>query len=373
MPSSCEAAVSSSEKTPASQVHGGSSFLSSTLAQARTVAVPYLQLMRLDRPNGYWYFWFPHVFGTLVVAIEQRSPLTQLLEVNLILLWGVLLMRGASCTWNDTVDMDFDRKVSRCRDRPLARGAVSVAQAHTFTFIQTVLSLATLRFLPPLCLLYSIPAITGWFLYPLTKRITYYPQIVLGFPMAWGVYMGGVSMGGDPLNLGPFMEATSTFRLGHMSFERLPGAIGEIQINRSLAAFYLANVLWTLLYELVYSHQDAAEDEAAGVHNLVLLYMDRNASSPSERYRMMPLLVRIAVGQALCLVVAGAFGGLSFVYSTVAVAGSSAALAATLGRVHLEQPESCAWFFKVGNIRYTGGAILCGLIAEYLFRSTYHS
>ncbi|KAK5634979.1 hypothetical protein RRF57_010691 [Xylaria bambusicola] len=145
---------------------------------------PYIQLMRLDRPSGYWYFWYPHVYGTLWAAISRRSSLDELLSVNLILLWGVLIVRGATCTWNDTVDVDFDRKVSRCRTRPLARGAISVTQANLFTAAQTLASLTTLVALPRLCTVYAAPAVLGWFCYPLAKRITYYPQVVLGFPMA---------------------------------------------------------------------------------------------------------------------------------------------------------------------------------------------
>ncbi|TAQ84274.1 hypothetical protein B7494_g7402 [Chlorociboria aeruginascens] len=338
----------------------------SWLSSLPDAVVPYLQLMRLDRPNGYWYFWFPHAFGTLLAAIKQRSSLQELLLSNLILLWGILIMRGATCTWNDTVDVEFDRKVSRCRNRPLARKALSVTQANLFTAAQTLVSLATLAFLPPLCAVYAVPGVVGWFCYPLAKRFTYYPQVVLGFPMAWGIYMGAASMGADPLHFAPLLEAlTSVIKLQALDADMIIRALLQLRVDWPMATFYAANVVWTLLYELIYSHQDAAEDIAAGVKNLVLLYSNPDAPTLQERFGTMPLLCRLACAQVLLLSAAGSLGGFGFLYSTGAVAGTAAALATMLSRVRLENPESCAWWFKVGNAKYAGGFMVIGLAAEY--------
>ncbi|KAJ8132320.1 hypothetical protein O1611_g1307 [Lasiodiplodia mahajangana] len=335
--------------------------------------IPYLQLMRLDRPNGYWYFWYPHVFGTLWAAIQQRSQPHELLVVNAILLWAVLVMRGATCTWNDIVDVDFDRQVSRCRNRPLARGAISMTSATIFTMTQTLASVGTLLLLPRLCRLYAVPAVVGWFCYPLAKRVTYYPQVVLGFPMAWGIYMGAASMGADPLNLTPLLHTLSTMRVDQSSetWELSPilASLCEARIDWPIACFYLANVIWTLLYELVYSHQDATEDTAAGVKNLVLLYTNTDAKTPSERFGTLPLLVRLATAQVVLLAMAGSLGGFAVGYTTIAIAGTAATLATMLSRVRLYEPESCAWWFKVGNAQYAGCAMAVGLVAEYASRS----
>ncbi|KAI1762790.1 UbiA prenyltransferase [Hypoxylon sp. FL1150] len=334
---------------------------------------PYLQLMRLDRPNGYWYFWYPHVFGSLLAAIQQRSRPQDLILVNMVLLWGVLILRGATCTWNDTVDIDFDRKVSRCRSRPLARGAISIKQANLFTAAQTLVSLATLRLLPPLCTAYAVPAVVGWFCYPLAKRVTYYPQVVLGFPMAWGVYMGAASMGMDPLHFAPIINIlTKIVRRESVDASVISPTLSVLQEERidwSITAFYAANVVWTLLYELVYSHQDAAEDTEAGVKNLVLLYANPNSKTPGMRFGTLPLLCRLAAVQVLLLAAAGTLSGFGLGYSAVAVGGTSAALTMMLSRVRLEEPESCAWWFKVGNAKYAGRAMMVGLAVEYIGRT----
>ncbi|OTB04429.1 hypothetical protein M426DRAFT_22829 [Hypoxylon sp. CI-4A] len=335
--------------------------------------IPYLQLMRLDRPNGYWYFWYPHAFGALWAAIQQRSQPLEFLLVNLILFWGVLIMRGATCTWNDTADVEYDRKVSRCRNRPLARGAISIMQANFFTAAQTLASLATLTLLPPLCMVYAAPAVVGWFCYPLAKRGTYYPQVVLGFPMAWGVYMGAASMGADPLHLAPLLDTLMTMarrESPETSWQFLIlGALQEMQIDWPIAAFYGANVVWTLLYELIYSHQDAAEDTAAGVKNLVLLYANPAAATPEERFGTMSLLRPLAFIQVFFLATAGTLAGFGLGYNAMVVGGTTAALATMLSRVRLEEPESCAWWFKVGNIQYAGAAMMVGLAIEYVPRA----
>jgi 4-hydroxybenzoate polyprenyltransferase len=323
--------------------------------------IPYLQLMRLDRYNGYWYFWLPHFYGTLIAAKELQSSPIEFLQINAILIWGNLIMRGATCTWNDTVDAPFDRQVSRCKNRPVARGAVSVWQAHTFTAVQTLLSMATLCLLPPLCVLYAIPAVIGWFCYPLAKRVTYYPQVVLGFPMAWGIFMGAASMGADPLNLQPLLDSLT--RVGESNWV---AALVEIKINSPAAcAIYGANVIWTLLYELIYSHQDAPEDIAAGVKNLVLLYAD--TTGPEIRFTTMDLLVKLGIAQILLLAAAGPLGAGNAIYYTGTVAGAAAATAIVLSKVRLTVASDCAWWFKVGCCFSTGGAMASGLLGEYLF------
>ncbi|KAL6715994.1 hypothetical protein ACLMJK_006956 [Lecanora helva] len=299
--------------------------------------IPYVQLMRLDRPHGLWYFFLPHLFGATQAAIHLRTPPTALLTTSLIVFIGTIIMRGATCTWNDTVDAPFDRQVVRTRDRPVARGAVSPFAANIFTAVQTILSLAILLNLPSICRMYALPPIIGWILYPLAKRVTYYPQVVLGFPMAWGVFMGSAAMGSDPLQL---------FRAE---------AHGQNQPTMFVGAFYAANVLWTLFYEIIYSHQDASEDTKAGVKNIVLLYQGHTK----------PLLMKLAMAQVFFLVLAGYLGQAGFMYWICTVLGTTVTSAIILMKVRLDVPEDCAWWFKNGCCRFTGGAMMAGLLGDY--------
>ena len=300
--------------------------------------VPFAELMRLDRPNGFWYFYLPHLYGTLHAATHLRSSVITLVQTNMMLVLGTIVMRGATCTWNDTLDAPFDRRVPRTRNRPIARGAVSSLTAHAFTLLQSLLSLAILTLLPPLSFRYAIPAIAGWALYPLAKRVTYYPQVVLGFPMAWGVFMGSAAMDTDPLNLS-----------GNLSHISVQGP------RLSLCAFYAANVLWTLLYEIIYSHQDAAYDTKAGVKNIVILYQGHTK----------PLLVKLAIGQVILLASAGWLGDAGVFYWTFTVFADAVTLGVIIRKVKLDVPDDCAWWFRFGCCGFTGGTLAVGMLLEY--------
>lgn len=350
----------------------------SIFSRLKAVTLPYFQLMRLDRPNGYWYFWIPHVCGTLLASIQTHAPPLALLRTNGLLLGSVLIMRGATCTWNDSCDADYDRRVSRCRTRPIARGAVSRTQANLFALAQTALCVAVLAVvMPPLCALYAVPGALGWLVYPLAKRVTYYPQVVLGVPMAWGVVMGAAAMGADPLRLAPLLRALQALWLrwadeeassssSVMVGDQFRSALAQVSPDPATAALYVANVLWTLCYELVYSHQDAPEDAAAGVKNLIQLYYNPSPDvPPAERFSTKPLLAKLAMGVVICLAITGRLSQLGLVWEVLGVAGCAAGLGVMIATVRLEQPESCAWWFKVGNVRYVGGGMVGGLVGAY--------
>jgi len=298
--------------------------------------VPYIQLMRLERPNGFYYFYLPHLFGTLHASTLLKSSVSNLLLTNAVIFFATIVMRGATCTWNDIVDAPFDRLVPRCRNRPLARRAVSLPAALTFMATQSIIAFGFFYLLPRACIPYAIPAIIGWVLYPLAKRVTYYPQVVLGFPMAWGVLMGEVAMGLDPL--------------GIVETDTVSG------ISYSTICLYMANVLWTLFYEIIYSHQDAKYDRQAGVKNIVLLYDGH----------MKPLLAKLAVGQVVFLLLAGISGSAGLLYFAGSVIGVALTLGTIILKVKLDVPENCLWWFKTGCCWSTGGAMLAGLLADYV-------
>ncbi|KAL8748941.1 MAG: hypothetical protein Q9199_007982 [Rusavskia elegans] len=151
-----------------------------------TACVPYAELMRLEKPAGLYAFYFPYIIGICYAACMRDSPppLEHMLSLaGLFLVWCVIL-RGAACTWNDNTDQEFDRKVLRCRHRPIARGAVSTAQGHLFTAALGLAGVPILLNLPAGCTYHALPVTILFMLYPFAKRVTYYPQVVLGFPFA---------------------------------------------------------------------------------------------------------------------------------------------------------------------------------------------
>ena len=105
-----------------------------------------------------------------------------LLTASIQFFFGTIIMRGAACTWNDTHDRVYDRLVARTRLRPVARGAISPFQAHVFTAAQSIVGLLLLSSMPFQVSYYSLPVIAILGLYPFAKRVTHYPQVILGSP-----------------------------------------------------------------------------------------------------------------------------------------------------------------------------------------------
>lgn len=148
-------------------------------------------------------------------------------------------MRGAGCTLNDIFDRDFDAQVERTKDRPLACGRVSVKKAWIFLGIQLFLSALfalTLRWQTLLAALLSLGLVA---LYPFAKRVTYFPQVLLGFVFNWGVFLGA-------------LEATGTLTV-------------------QVFLVYGFGILWTVLYDTVYAFQDFKDDAHAGVKSLTFV------------------------------------------------------------------------------------------------------
>lgn len=309
------------------------------LSHLPTSWVPFAQLMRLEKPTGFYYFYFPHLFGTLQAATLLKAGLPHLLRANLIFAVGTIFLRGAACTWNDAIDAPFDRLVVRCRNRPVARRAISPLVAYVFTAVQSLIAFALLSQLPPICFLYSLPAVAMWAFYPLAKRVTDYPQAVLGFAMAWGVIMGEIAMGVDLFNLECIKARTG------LPTASLKGAIG---------CLFAANVTWPLVYDTIYGHQDAKDDAKAGVKNIVL----------ACRGNTMPLLAKMIIMQTLFLAMAGLLTGAGLMYFLLSVIGAAITMTVMVSSVDFDSPPSCLWWFQKG-CWLTGGTIASGLYLEY--------
>lgn len=156
--------------------------------------VPYAELMRLNKPVGTLNIYFPYLFGSLFAACARYPFVTPLsiLSANLKLFPMAFLLRSAGCTWNDLVDRDLDRKVARCRLRPIARYAISPRSGFIFYVIQMLVWLAILLQTDAPTISYAFSGVLMGHLYPFAKRFTYYPQVVLGFTLSWGILVGCV-------------------------------------------------------------------------------------------------------------------------------------------------------------------------------------
>lgn len=294
--------------------------------------VPYGQLMRLDRPAGFYAFYFPYVTGTLFAAcISSEVPDPAVIAGLLALLLPFnILLRGAACAWNDNVDQEFDRQVERCRHRPVARRAVSTLNTHIFTAALLLAGYPFLTLLPAACTPHMAISVVLFFVYALMKRITFYPQVFLGFPFAWAILFCVAALGMDPF--------------------------GEEHAAPTLALF-AANVFWTITYDTIYAHQDITDDEKAGVKSMALRFRSSTKlmGAVSSAFQVASL--------ALC----GSWAGFGPAYFIGTVGGVAAAMTLYIYSVDLKKPESCgAWFHY--QFWIVGAGFAAGLAAEYALR-----
>ena len=281
---------------------------------------PYLRLARLDRPIGSWLLLMP-CWWSLGIAGIRANHLPSLWYVILFFV-GAFAMRGAGCTWNDLVDRNLDGMVERTRSRPIPSGQVTVAQAVIFMAAQGLVGLAVLLQFNRTTVWTGIASFSVIVIYPFMKRITYWPQIVLGLAFSWGALMGW------PATFG---------RLDWPAF-----------------VLYAGSISWVIGYDTIYAHQDREDDLLVGIKSTALLFGARTR----------PMLAAFYVGAVVLIGAAGlmAGGGLIFLLGMIAFA---AHLAWQVVRLDIDDPAHCLMLFKSNR---DAGLILFGaMLLEAVF------
>jgi 4-hydroxybenzoate polyprenyltransferase len=229
---------------------------------------PYLKLARIDRPIGIWLLLLPCWW-----SFALASP-TAATGIGLTILFsiGAIVMRGAGCTVNDIIDRKIDAQVERTRGRPLPSGQVGLFGALAFACLLLAVAFLVLIQLNWLTIGLGVASLVLVGVYPLMKRLTWWPQAFLGLTFNWGAIMAWTA------------------------------ATGEI--GWSAIALYAAGFCWTLVYDTIYAHQDARDDAQAGV------------KSTARRFgRLSRLwLIGFAAGMLLLLDLAGEIAGLGVTY-----------------------------------------------------------
>lgn len=293
--------------------------------------VPYAELIRLDKPTGTYYLFFPCLFSTFLAA-QIAQPLAspaEIISTAALFFTGALIMRGAGCTINDLWDRNLDPHVERTKFRPIARKAITPQKAVIFTGIQMLAGLGILLQFPTQCLFYGIPSLLFVASYPLAKRVMNYPQFVLGLTFSWGAMMGFPALGIDLLTDESALAAA--------------------------AALYASCVAWTVNYDMIYAHMDIKDDVNAGIKSIAL----------AHEHNTKAVLSGLSVAQIGLLATAGYFAGAGPVFFLGSCGGAAATLATMIYRVRLKEVQDCWWWFKYG-CWFTGGSIAAGLFGDYL-------
>ncbi|KAL7942271.1 prenyltransferase [Trichoderma barbatum] len=296
--------------------------------------VPYGELVRIDKPAGTYYLFFPCLFSTLLAApmADPIAPFTSVAATAALFFSGALIMRGAGCTINDLWDRNLDPHVRRTRLRPIARGAITPFQGVVFTGFQLLAGLAVLVQFPLPCLAYGIPSLALVLTYPLAKRVTYYPQCVLGLAFSWGAIMGFPALGIDLLSNSAALISAS--------------------------CLYASNIAWVVLYDMIYAHMDIKDDANAGIKSIAL----------KHEHQTKQVLTGLAIAQVALLGSAGMAAGAGPIFFLGGCGGALVTLGIMIKRVNLKSVKNCWWWF-VNGCWITGGVISIGMAADYASRS----
>jgi 4-hydroxybenzoate polyprenyltransferase len=310
-------------------------------------ARPYLRLARFDRPIGDWLLLLPCWWSAALAAIAAGARDPQPSHVNLshvdlahfniahfniahfniahlaLFFAGAFAMRGAGCTWNDIVDRDLDRGVERTRSRPIPSGQVSVAQAAAFLVAQALTGLVVLVQFNAFAIATGIASLAVVAVYPFMKRITSWPQAVLGLAFSWGALMGWAA-----------------------AFGRL---------DAPPLVLYAGTIAWVIGYDTIYAHQDREDDAIMGVKSTALLFGDRTR----------PLLALFYALAVALIGLAGALAGANVLF-WLGLAAFAAHLGRQIARLDIRDPALCLALFK--SNRDAGLLLFAGMTAAALWQ-----
>jgi 4-hydroxybenzoate polyprenyltransferase len=284
---------------------------------------PYLRLSRLDRPIGSWLLlmpcWWSAALAAGVLGEVGRLPL-----VIIMFFVGAFTMRGAGCTWNDIADRDLDALVERTRSRPIPAGQVSVTQALGFLVVQALIGLAVLLQFNRFAVVTGIASLVIVAIYPFMKRITWWPQIVLGLAFSWGALMGfAVTLG---------------------------------RIDATAVTLYAGSIAWVIGYDTIYAHQDVEDDALIGIKSTARLFGARTRPALVAFYALAVVLI----GAALAL--AGAR-----LPAWLGLAAFAAHLVWQIKRFRIGDPVLALRIFK--SNRDAGLLLFAGLLLDAVMRA----
>ena len=283
---------------------------------------PYLRLARADRPIGSWLLLLPCWWSAGLAAIAAGHPYPNPWHLALFFV-GAFAMRGAGCTWNDILDRDLDAKVARTRSRPIPAGQVSVTAAAVFLAAQALVGLLVLLQFNRFTILLGIASLCIVAVYPLMKRVVWWPQIVLGLAFSWGALMGYAAVFG--------------------------------RLDASALLLYAGSIAWVIGYDTIYAHQDREDDALIGVKSTARLF--------GARTRLMLIVVYALAVVLIGLAGAAADAGPVFVLGCILF---GAHLGWQVDRLDINDPELCLRLFK--SNRDAGLILFAATIADALYR-----
>jgi len=265
-----------------------------------------IQLTRLDKPIGFLLLFWPCVWGLTLGYYFNEKTILYLKYIVLFFL-GSVLMRTAGSIFNDIIDKNFDKKVQRTKERPIASGKVSVLEAFIYIVFLCLVALIILLQFNWLTIVLGISSMILAFAYPFMKRITYWPQFFLGLTFNWGIIMGWTAM------------------TNNISIEPI--------------ILYFSAIFWTLGYDTIYGLQDIRDDEIIGIKSTSIKFKNNVKFFVGTCYSLFVFLILIMflmmeIDKYLLLL--SVFFILSLIYQSKIF--------------KINNPKSCLAAFKINNL-----------------------
>ena len=199
----------------------------------------FIELTRLTKPIGFMLLFWPCAWG-LTLAYDFSNSLNKYFFYLILFFLGSVLMRSAGCIVNDILDKEFDAKVFRTKNRPIASGKISIKLGLFYAAILCLLAFLVLINFNFFTILLALGSMPLAFTYPLMKRFTYWPQLFLGVTFNYGLILGWTAVKGD-LEIIPIL-------------------------------FYVGAIFWTLGYDTIYGFQDIQDDEIIGLKSTAIKF-----------------------------------------------------------------------------------------------------
>ena len=267
----------------------------------------FIDLVRLKKPIGFMLLFWPCAWG-LTLAYDFSSNLENYFFYLILFFLGAVLMRSAGCIVNDILDKEFDKKVDRTKNRPIASNNVSVKVGLIYSVILCFLALLVLLNFNILTIILALGSMPLAFTYPLMKRFTYWPQLFLGITFNYGLILGWTAVTG--------------------------------QISISPILFYFGAIFWTLGYDTIYGYQDIKDDEIIGLKSTSIKFKSASKIFLLICYSILTIL----------LLVGGMLMNFHYSYFVLMIIPVFQLFFYQIKSFNINEPTSCLIAFKSNNL-----------------------
>jgi len=266
----------------------------------------FIELTRLRRPIGFMLLFWPCAWG-LTAAYDFTKSINDYVFYLTLFLLGSILMRSAGCIVNDIADKEYDQKVLRTKDRPIASNKISIKLGIAYTIILCFFAFLILINFNWLTIIFALGSIPLAFAYPLMKRYTYWPQLFLGITFNYGLILGWISIK-NSLDITPII-------------------------------FYMGAIFWTLGYDTIYGFQDIKDDEIIGIKSTSIKFK-------KEPYKFLITCYLIFI---ICVLITGILMKFNNIFFMFLAIPTLHLIIYQIKNLNVNNPENCLKIFKSNN------------------------